>query len=182
MKTPKTSPDEFSGSVTKPTASFSALQSRSSTAQQQLTQSLAILNSMSKSVSLSNHDAGQTLNSDLAPSALQTKTSMSTSLYNTALSSTGHSHEVSENNNSNNNQSTESIGSSIPAVLSRSGKTPIGTRVLPLLESNADSPPVRLRHFQSEKKSKKISEIVPDVKHAFRNHLSFASHESIVVD
>ncbi|CAF5075851.1 unnamed protein product, partial [Rotaria sp. Silwood1] len=28
----------------------------------------------------------------------------------------------------------------------------IGTRVLPLIDPNGDAPPVKLRHFQSEKK------------------------------
>jgi hypothetical protein len=51
------------------------------------------------------------------------------------------------------NSLAETASSPVPPVLARTGKAAIGTRVLPVLDINGDTPPVRLRHLTpSEKK------------------------------
>ena len=76
---------------------------------------------------------------------------MSTSLYTSPLLS---NHNGNGNEHREMNNSSESIVSSVPPVLARTGKAAIGTRVLPVLDPNGDAPPVKLRHFQPEKKGK----------------------------
>jgi hypothetical protein len=97
-------------------------------------------------MSIANNDSSQLMNSDIIHESFQTKNSMSTSLY-----SSSNNNEQKDMNNS-----TESIISSIPPVLPRTGKVPIGTRVFPLPDSNGDGPPYKLRHFQAEKKGRII--------------------------
>lgn len=99
------------------------------------------LNIMSKSMTLTNKDSPQIINSDLSNGSSQVKSSMSTSLYSP---STADQKDV--------NHSIESIPASLPSVSARTGKLGIGTRVLPMADSSTDAPPIKLRHFQSEKK------------------------------
>ncbi|CAF3341597.1 unnamed protein product [Rotaria sp. Silwood1] len=136
LKTPKTSIDE--------STTHKNIQPLSVQLSRPLTTTITT-NSMSKSMTLTNNDSSQIINSDLINESFQTKPSMSTSLYSPLISS--NSNEQKDINNS-----TESIISSIPSVLARTGKLAIGTRVLPLIDPNGDAPPVKLRHFQSEKK------------------------------
>ena len=150
LKTPKSSNDD-SSHLTKSSATPLTVPSRPSPVQQCINHSVSI---MSKSMSLTSPDATPMTSSDYASESLTSKTSMSASLYNTALSTTNSSQE------SNNNHSTESIGSSTPSVLTRSGKVPIGTRVLPVLETHGETPPVRLRHFQAEKKGNEKTSVI----------------------
>ncbi|CAF0976859.1 unnamed protein product [Rotaria sordida] len=133
LKTPKTSTDES----TTTTTTHKNLQ--------QISRPSTTTNPMSKSMTLTNNDSSQIINSDSINESFQTKPSMSTSLYSTLISS-------NPNEQKDINNSTESIISSLPPVLARTSKVPIGTRVLPALDPNGDAPPVKLRHFQSEKK------------------------------
>ncbi|CAF3056472.1 unnamed protein product [Rotaria socialis] len=108
------------------------------------------INSMSKSMIMPNNDQSPIINSDLSNESFPTKTSMSTSLYSSLI-------PPNPNEQKDINNSTESIISSVPPVLARTGKVAIGTRVLPVLDPNGDAPPVRLRHFQAEKKGHNAS-------------------------
>ncbi|CAF2605251.1 unnamed protein product [Rotaria sp. Silwood2] len=141
LKTPKTSIDE-STTIHKTLQQLPLQLSRPST-----TATTTTANSMSKSMTLTNNDSSQIINSDLINESFQTKPSMSTSLYSSLISS-------NPNEQKDMNNSTESIISSIPPVLARAGKVAIGTRVLPVLDPNGDAPPVKLRHFQPEKKGR----------------------------
>jgi hypothetical protein len=105
------------------------------------------INSMSKSMTLTNNDPPQIINSDLLNESFPTKPSMSTSLYSPLILS--NNHEQKDLNNS-----AESISSLVPPVLARTGKVAIGTRVLPLLDPNTDAPPIKLRQIHPEKKGK----------------------------
>lgn len=144
LKTPKTSSDEPTSLLLKSIGTTGNLPARPSPIQQSINHSISM---MSKSMSMASSETSSTQNVDQSPEPLLSgKTSMSTSLYNTNLSSNNGNHD------SNNNQTSESMGSTTPSVLTRSGKLPIGTRVLPILETNGETPPVRLRHLQTEKK------------------------------
>ena len=125
-----------------PAKTQAALQSRPS-ASNQLTRT----NSMSKSMVVPNNDSPPIINSDVIHEPLQTKSSMSTSSYASLLPS--NKDEQKETNNS-----LENISSQLPPVLARTGKAAIGTRVLPPNDPNGEPPPVRLRHFQAEKKGR----------------------------
>ena len=142
--------DEPALATVKPQPPLLALQTRPPAVSQ------PINHAMSKSVSLSNNDSSQIINSDFSPELFPTKNSMSTSLYTSTLLSSSNGNEHREMNNSS-----ESIVSSVPPVLARTGKAAIGTRVLPVLDPNGDAPPVKLRHFQPEKKGKQTRHFSP---------------------
>jgi hypothetical protein len=137
LKSPKTTNDELSSITTKNSQQLPVHQSRPST-----------MNSMSKSMTLTNSDLPQIINSDLSNELFQTKNSMSTSLYSSLI-------PPNNNESKDNKDSLESTTSSIPSVLARTGKVAMGTRVFPIIDPNGDAPPVKLRHFQSEKKGRK---------------------------
>jgi hypothetical protein len=101
---------------------------------------------MSKSMTLTNSDSPQIINSDSTHELLQTKPSMSTSSFG-ILTSLSNKDEQKETNNSS-----ENLSSQVPAVLARTGKVALGTRVLPAMDPNGEPPPVRLRPLPSEKK------------------------------
>lgn len=130
LKTPKSPAEDSTSSVLKTPSRSTATTNN--------------VNSMSKSMSLINQDSSLMVTSDYSGECLTTKSSMSTSLYN----------PVQENPT----ETSESIGTSVPSVVMRVGKIPLGTRVLPVLETNGDLPPVKLRHYQSEKKSSPSTE------------------------
>ena len=133
LKTPKTNNDESLSIVTKDLQQSSIAQSCPLT-----------ISSMSKSMTISNDDSPQLTSSDLSNELVQRKSSMSTSLYSSFMPS----------NNNEQKDTTESIASSASAVSARTGKVPLGTRVLPVFDPNADAPPIKLRHFQPEKKGR----------------------------
>ena len=87
----------------------------------------------------SNHESPQLMNSDSSHDYLQAKPSASL-----IPSSRDEAREA--------NNTSESLLS--PPT--RPIKTALGTRVLPALDANGDAPPVRLRHFQIEKKGAQI--------------------------
>ncbi|CAF0821938.1 unnamed protein product [Adineta ricciae] len=104
------------------------------------------INPMSKSMTVVNNDAAQIVSSDLSNSSSPGKPSMSTSLYSPVISSTNAEHKEITH-------STESIPSPVPPVSARTGRIALGARVLPVLDpSSTDAPPVKLRHFQSERR------------------------------
>jgi len=133
LKTPKSGSDESSSSSTPKTPIRSAVVLPGNNS------SITLINSMSKSMSIINQDSTPQNTSEFSSESLATKNSMSTSLYNPSQESA--------------TDPNESLGTSVPQVLMRVGKIPMGTRVLPILETHGDVPPVKLRHFQSEKKS-----------------------------
>ncbi|UJR27563.1 hypothetical protein I4U23_008845 [Adineta vaga] len=103
------------------------------------------INPMSKSMTVVDNDSLPIMNSDVFNGSSRTQPSMSTSLYSPIISS--NNSEPKEITNS-----TESIPSPVPPVSARTGKIALGTRVLPVPDPNTDAPPVKLRHFQPEKK------------------------------
>ena len=132
LKSPKTTNDELSSLTNKPS--------------QQLRPSTT--NPMSKSMTLTNNDSPQIINSDLSNDSLQTKTSMSTSLYSPSIPANNNNEQKDINN------SAESISSTTPQVLIRANKVAMGTRVFPVIDPSGDAPPIKLRHFQPEKKGR----------------------------
>jgi hypothetical protein len=144
-KTPKTTNDDPSPPPVpaKTPQHIPTLQARPSNNQQQTHTPLVATNSMSKPVTLTNNDPSQIINSDATHELLQTKPSMSTSSY--ASLTPANKDDQKEKNNSS-----ENLTSPLPSVATRLGA--IGTRVLPALDPNGDPPPVRLRHFPTEKK------------------------------
>jgi hypothetical protein len=110
--------------------------------------------SMTRSMTVSNHDSPQIMNSDVVNESFQTKPSMSASLYS-SLVPPNNNNEQKETNNS-----MESVSSSGPPVSARIVKPAIGgTRVLPVLDPNGDAPPVKLRHFQPDRKGRKTKKL-----------------------
>jgi hypothetical protein len=105
---------------------------------------------MSKSVTITNSDSPQIINSDSTHESLQTKPSMSTSSFGILTSKD----EQKETNNSS-----ENLTSPAPPVLFRTGKAAIGTRVLPAMDPNGEAPPVKLRPLISEKKGRYFNRI-----------------------
>jgi len=104
---------------------------------------------MSKSMTLTNSDSPQIINSDSTHELLQTKPSMSTSSFG-ILTSLSNKDEQKETNNSS-----ENLSSQVPPVLARTGKVAgLGTRVLPAMDPNGEPPPVKLRPLPSEKKGR----------------------------
>jgi hypothetical protein len=128
------------------------LQSRPSATQQQTTTSVVRTNSMSKSMTGTNNESPQIINSDSTHELLQTKPSMSTSSYGT-LASLSNKDEQKETN-----QSAENLSSPAPPVLFRTGKAALGPRVLPAIDPNGEAPPVKLRPLPSEKKGRDFIE------------------------
>ncbi len=108
------------------------------------------INKMTRSMTLTSADSSHIINSDLSNESFQTKSSMTTSLFSSLIPS---------NNNNNNteqiNNSAESVSSPVPPVSVRTGKAAIGTLVLPVPDPSGEPPPVKLRHIQPEKKSRK---------------------------
>lgn len=102
----------------------------------------SLINTMTRSMTISNNDVPHTTNSDSINETFQTKTSMSTSLYSPMI------------NNEQLNHSTESISTPRPQAPARTGKVALGARVLPL-DSNGAPPHPKSRSF-AEKKGRKI--------------------------
>jgi len=146
----KTSKDESSPPPI-PAKQLPIVQPRPSMTQQQTTSPLARTNSMSKSMTTTNNDSPQIINSDPTHEPLQTKSSMSTSSFGISTSKD----EQKETNNSS-----ENLTSPAPSVLFRTGKPPIGTRVLPAMDPNGEAPPVKLRPLVSEKKGRYYFNII----------------------
>jgi hypothetical protein len=161
-KPPKSTGDDSSPPPVpvKTQQQLSALQSRSASSQQQTNIPLARANSMSKSMTVPNNDSPQIINSDVIHEPFQTKPSMSASSYGSLIPS--YKDEQKETNNSS-----ENVSSPLPPVLARTGKAAIGTRVLPPNDPNGEPPPVRLRHFQAEKKGRFIIPIDGRVQNLF---------------
>ncbi|CAF2649231.1 unnamed protein product [Rotaria sp. Silwood2] len=136
LKTSKTPTDE---SAPPPVPTKIQQQTRSSTFQQQ---NSTATNVTSKPTTMTNNDSSQIINSDSTLDPLLLKSTMSLSPQAT-LSNKDDQKEAYN--------SLENI-SQAPPVLARTGKAAIGTRVLPVLDSSGEAPPVRLRHFQSDKK------------------------------
>ncbi|CAF0852401.1 unnamed protein product [Adineta ricciae] len=114
------------------------LQARSSNLQQQTSTPLGASNAMSRSASGPGNESSQIINSDPIHEPSQTKSSLF------SLSNKDEQKEAGA--------ASDTVTSPIPPALNRSGKPTIGTRVLPALEPNGEAPPVKLRHFSSEKK------------------------------
>jgi len=142
-KTPKTANDDPSPPPVpaKTSQHLPTLQARPSNNQQQTHTPIVA----TKSVTLTNNDPSQIINSDATHELLQTKPSMSSSSY--ASLTPSNKDDQKEKNNSS-----ENLTSPLPSVATRLGA--IGTRVLPALDPNGDPPPVRLRHFPTEKKGR----------------------------
>jgi hypothetical protein len=101
---------------------------------------------MTRSATISNTESPQMNRSDSTNESSHTKPSMSTSLYSSLVLPNNNSEQKDSNN------SAEPVTSPGPPVTARMGKTAIGTRVLPVLDPNGDAPPIKLRHFQGERK------------------------------
>lgn len=138
-----------------PAKQLPSLQSRTSNTQQLINTSLARTNSMSKSMIVPNNDSSPMIHTESIPESQPTKISMSASSHGT-LTSKDEQKEA--------NQSPEHLTSSPsqqpPPILFRSGKTAIGTRVLPAIDPNGEAPPVKLRPFISEKKGRYSIELI----------------------
>jgi hypothetical protein len=135
--------DELPSVSTKPPQQLPVVQPRP----------LTVTRSMTRSMTVTSQDSPQIINSDVANESFQTKPSMSASLYSSLVPP--NNNEQKETNNS-----TESVSSSGPPVSARIGKAALGgTRVLPVLDPNGDAPPVKLRHFQPDRKGRKEKKI-----------------------
>ena len=151
LKTPKTISDESSGTVTKPTASFSALQSRPSATHQQLDSVLGD-SQFHVQISLSQQPRSRTDTQFRSRAKRTTRAKHRCQQVYTIP----HSRRwvipmkcpraaTSQRNR---------LDHRYPQYYPAQAKHRLALAYYPLLESSADSPPVRLRHFQSEKKGK----------------------------
>lgn len=105
---------------------------------------------MTRSMTVSSTESPHIPQSDSTNEFLQSKPSMTASLYSTS---------VSGKNVDEQKDTTNSVASAPPPVTARSGRAGLGTRVLPAPNAHGDGPTVTLRHFQAEKKSKQCPRI-----------------------
>ncbi|CAF4713598.1 unnamed protein product, partial [Rotaria sp. Silwood1] len=139
LKSSKTPTDE----ALPPPVPVKTQQTRSSAPQQQNSTPLLTTNITSKSTPVINNDTSQIMNSDSICDPNQIKPTMSLSSQ-TVLSNKDDQKETYN--------SLENISPQAPPVSARTGRAAIGTRVLPVLDPSGEVSPVKLRHFQSEKK------------------------------
>lgn len=140
LKTPKPVTDESSSTPLKNLSQFPLVLPRP-----------APINSMSKSMIMSNNESSQITNSDSSNESFQAKNSMSTSLYSPLTTSNSNEQKDASN-------STESVVSTVPTTSVRASKIINGSRVLPVLDPNGDLPPPVLKRVHPEKKGKSFTD------------------------
>jgi hypothetical protein len=93
---------------------------------------------------------------DATNESSHTKPSMSASLYSTLVLPNNNNNEQKDSN-----KSPEPISPQVPPVTARVGKAAVGTRVLPVLDPNRETPPVILRQVPADRKGINSFRIFP---------------------